>query len=267
MALYITSINSGSNGNCYYVGNNNEAILIDVGISCKEIEKRMERLNLPIQNVKALFISHEHGDHTKGLQILSKKYALPIYITTRTLNNSHLILEENLVNTFTAYAPIIIGNISVTAFPKRHDASDPCSFIIESNGVKVGVLTDIGSVCEHVIDNFKQCHAAFLEANYDDMMLENCNYPYYLKDRIRGDNGHLSNKQALDLFINHKHDAMSHVILSHLSKDNNCPILVKNLFTKHSANTEVIVASREYETNIFHITNNSEKLNQPASVH
>jgi phosphoribosyl 1,2-cyclic phosphodiesterase len=107
-----------------------------------------------------------------------------------------------------------------------------------------------------VIDNFKQCHAAFLEANYDDMMLENGNYPYYLKDRIRGDNGHLSNKQALDLFINHKHDAMSHVILSHLSKDNNCPILVKNLFTKHSANTEVIVASREYETNIFHITNN-----------
>jgi phosphoribosyl 1,2-cyclic phosphodiesterase len=257
MALYITSINSGSNGNCYYVGNNDEAILIDVGISCKEIEKRMERLNLPIQNVKALFISHEHGDHTKGLQILSKKYALPIYITTRTLNNSHLILDENLVNTFTAYAPIIVGSISVTAFPKRHDASDPCSFIIESNGVKVGVLTDIGSVCEHVIDNFKQCHAAFLEANYDDMMLENGNYPYYLKDRIRGDNGHLSNKQALDLFINHKHSSMSHVILSHLSKDNNCPILVKNLFTKHSTNTKVIVASREYETSIFHITNNS----------
>jgi phosphoribosyl 1,2-cyclic phosphodiesterase len=257
MSLYITSINSGSNGNCYYIGTDNEAILIDVGISCKEIEKRMERLNLPMQNVRALFISHEHGDHIKGLRILSKKYALPIYITTRTLNNSHLILEENLVNTFTAYTPILVGNISVTAFPKRHDASDPCSFIIESNAVKVGVFTDIGSVCEHVIDNFKQCHAAFLEANYDDMMLENGNYPYYLKDRIRGDNGHLSNKQALDLFINHKHSAMSHVILSHLSKDNNCPILVKNLFAKHSANTEVIVASREYETNIFHITNNS----------
>jgi phosphoribosyl 1,2-cyclic phosphodiesterase len=254
MSLFITSLNSGSNGNCYYVGNNNEAVLIDVGISCKEVEKRMERLNLSLNKVKALFISHEHGDHIKGLQVLSKKYSLPIYITTHTLNNSHLILEESLVNIFKGYEPILIGDLSITAFPKRHDASDPYSFIVEGNGVKIGVLTDIGSVCDHVIENFKQCHAAFLEANYDEMLLENGSYPYYLKDRIRGNNGHLSNKQALDLFVNHKHEFMSHVILSHLSKDNNCPILVKDLFTKHAKNTKVIVASRLQETDIFHIT-------------
>jgi phosphoribosyl 1,2-cyclic phosphodiesterase len=238
------------------VGNNNEAILIDVGISCKEVEKRMERLNLSLDKVKALFISHEHGDHIKGLQILSKKYQLPIYITTRTLNNSHLILEDNLIKKFNGYEQIIIGNLVVVPFPKRHDAHDPYSFTIENDGVKVGVLTDIGSVCDHVISNFKQCHAAFLEANYDDMMLENGSYPYYLKDRIRGNNGHLSNKQALDLFINHKHESMSHVILSHLSKDNNCPILVKNLFSKYAQRTKVIVASRLQETEIFHITSN-----------
>lgn len=256
MSLFITSLNSGSNGNCYYVGNNNEAVLVDVGISCKEIEKRMQRLNLSLDKVKALFISHEHGDHIKGLQVLSKKYSLPIYITPRTLNNSHLILEESLVNIFRGYEPVLIGDLSITAFPKRHDASDPYSFIVEGNGVKIGVLTDIGSVCDHVIENFKQCHAAFLEANYDDMLLENGHYPYYLKDRIRGNNGHLSNKQALDLFVNHKHEFMSHVILSHLSKDNNCPILVKDLFTKHAQNTKVIVASRLQETDIFHITSN-----------
>lgn len=256
MSLFITSLNSGSNGNCYYVGNENEAVLVDVGISCKEIEKRMERLNLSIDKVKALFISHEHGDHIKGLQVLSKKYSLPIYITTRTLNNSHLILEDNLIKKFNGYEQIIIGNLIVVPFPKRHDAQDPYSFTIESDGVKVGVLTDIGSVCDHVISNFKQCHAAFLEANYDDMLLENGSYPYYLKDRIRGNNGHLSNKQALDLFVNHKHESMSHVILSHLSKDNNCPILVKDLFTKHAQSTKVIVASRLQETDIFHITNN-----------
>jgi phosphoribosyl 1,2-cyclic phosphodiesterase len=256
MSLFITSLNSGSNGNCYYVGNNNEAVLVDVGISCKEIEKRMLRLNLSLDKVKALFISHEHGDHIKGLQVLSKKYSLPIYITTRTLNNSHLILEENLVNIFRGYEPVLIGDLSITAFPKRHDASDPYSFIVEGNGVKIGVLTDIGSVCDHVVENFKQCNAAFLEANYDDMLLENGHYPYYLKDRIRGNNGHLSNKQALDLFVNHKHEFMSHVILSHLSKDNNCPILVKDLFTKHAVNTKVIVASRLQETEIFHITSN-----------
>ena len=91
MSLFITSLNSGSNGNCYYVGNSNEAVLIDVGISCKEVEKRMIRLNLSLDKVKALFISHEHGDHIKGLQVLSNKYQLPIYITTRTLNNSHCL--------------------------------------------------------------------------------------------------------------------------------------------------------------------------------
>jgi phosphoribosyl 1,2-cyclic phosphodiesterase len=256
MSLFISSLNSGSNGNCYYVGNSNEAVLIDVGISCKEVEKRMERLNLSLDKVKALFISHEHGDHIKGLQVLSKKYQLPIFITTRTLNNSHLILEDNLIKKFIGYEQIIIGNLIVVPFPKRHDAHDPYSFTIESDGVKVGVLTDIGSVCDHVISNFKQCHAAFLEANYDEMMLENGSYPYYLKDRIRGNNGHLSNKQALDLFINHKHESMSHVILSHLSKDNNCPMLVKDLFTKHAQSTKVIVASRLQETEIFHVTSN-----------
>jgi phosphoribosyl 1,2-cyclic phosphodiesterase len=257
MSLFITSLNSGSNGNCYYLGNDNEAVLIDVGISCKEVEKRMLNLGLSIQKVKAVFISHEHGDHIKGLQVLSKKYQLPIYITKRTLNNSHLILEDHLIKKFNSYEKILIGNLIVTPFPKLHDAHDPYSFTVENNGVRVGVLTDIGSVCEHVISNFKHCHAAFLEANYDDMMLENGNYPYYLKDRIRGNNGHLSNTQALELFINHKPDYMSHIILSHLSKDNNCPMLVKKLFSKHSNQTQVIIASRIQETEVFCISSSS----------
>jgi len=256
MSLFITSLNSGSNGNCYYVGNSNEAVLVDVGISCKEVEKRMARLQLSLDKVKAIFISHEHSDHIKGLEVLSKKYALPVYITSSTLYSSRLNLTDHLVKTFKGYDPIVIGNLIVRAFPKRHDASDPYSFIVEGNGVKVGVLTDIGSVCEHVAQNFKQCHAAFLEANYDDDLLDDGSYPFYLKKRIRSDHGHLSNRQALDLFVNHKPEFMSHVILSHLSKDNNCPILVKDLFSKHAKNTKVHVASRLEETEIFHITEN-----------
>ena len=254
MSLFITSLNSGSNGNCYYIGNTHEAVLIDVGISCKEVEKRMERLDLSLKKVKAIFISHEHGDHIKGVQTLSKKYKLPVYITKLTLKNSHLLLEHDLVNAFKEYETIRIGDLSIVAFPKQHDASDPYSFIVEGNGIKIGILTDIGSVCHHVIENFKQCHAAFLEANYDDDLLNNGYYPYYLKQRIRGDKGHLSNEQALALFVNHKPTFMSHVILSHLSKDNNCPILVKDLFTKHAQQTQVVVASRLQETEIFHIT-------------
>ena len=256
MSLFITSLNSGSNGNCYYVGNDQEAVLVDVGISCKEVELRMKRLDLSLDKIKAIFISHEHGDHIKGVQTLSKKYNLPIYITLATLNNSHLVLENVLTKSFKPYEKIIVGNLVVTPFPKRHDASDPFSFIVEGNGIKIGVLTDIGSACEHVIDNFKQCHAAFLEANYDEHLLEKGSYPYHLKSRIRSDKGHLSNRQALELFVNHKHQLMSHLILSHLSKDNNCPMLVKDIFTQHAQNTQVIVASRFQETEIFHVTGN-----------
>lgn len=254
MSLFITSLNSGSNGNCYYVGNNNEAVLVDVGISCKEVELRMKRLDLSLDKIKAIFISHEHGDHIKGVQTLSKKYNLPVYITPQTLSNSHLVLENVLIKSFNGYEKVVIGSLIVTPFPKRHDASDPYSFIVEGNGIKIGVLTDIGSACQHVIENFKQCHAAFLEANYDEGLLDSGYYPYYLKERIRSDKGHLSNKQALDLFVNHKSVLMSHVILSHLSKDNNCPIIVKDLFSKHAQQTQVVVASRLQETEVFHIT-------------
>jgi phosphoribosyl 1,2-cyclic phosphodiesterase len=254
MSLFITSLNSGSNGNCYYVGNNHEAVLVDVGISCKEVELRLKRLDLALDKIKAIFISHEHGDHIKGVQTLSKKYNLPVYITPQTLSHSHLVLENVLIRSFSGYEKVVIGNLIVTPFPKRHDASDPYSFIVEGNGIKIGVLTDIGSVCQHVIENFKQCHAAFLEANYDEGLLDSGYYPYYLKERIRSDKGHLSNKQALDLFVNHKSNKMSHVILSHLSKDNNCPIVVKDLFTKHAQQTQVVVASRLQETEVFHVT-------------
>ncbi len=254
MSLFITSLNSGSNGNCYYVGNNNEAVLVDVGISCKEVELRMKRLDLSLDKIKAIFISHEHSDHIKGVQALSKKYNLPVYITPQTLSNSHLVLENVLIKSFYAYEKVVIGSLIVTPFPKRHDASDPYSFIVEGNGIKIGVLTDIGSACQHVIENFKQCHAAFLEANYDEGLLDSGYYPYYLKERIRSDKGHLSNKQALDLFVTHKSELMSHVILSHLSKDNNCPVIVKDLFSKHAQQTQVVVASRLQETEVFHIT-------------
>ena len=256
MSLFITSLNSGSNGNCYYLGNSDEAVLVDVGISCKEVEKRMERLGLSLNTLKAIFISHEHSDHIKGLEVLSKKYALPVYITGPTLQNSRLDLNHHLVKNFNGYESILIGNLIIKAFQKRHDAADPYSFTIEGAGVKVGVLTDIGSVCEQVIQNFKQCHAVFLEANYDDVMLDEGNYPYYLKTRIRSEKGHLSNSQALDLFRNHRSESLHHVILSHLSKDNNCPIVVKDLFEKHAAQTKVTVASRFHETEVFNITAN-----------
>ncbi|MFC4210508.1 MBL fold metallo-hydrolase [Pedobacter lithocola] len=259
MALYFTSINSGSNGNCYYVGNKNEAVLVDVGISCKEVEKRMARLGLSMSNIKAIFISHEHGDHIKGLSVLSKKYDLPVYITDNTLRNSRLILNENNVFTFNHLDTICIGNLKVSAFSKLHDAADPFSFTIECSDVRVGVFTDIGAVCDRLISQFKTCNAAFLEANYDAQMLESGNYPYHLKRRITSGRGHLSNHQALALFQNHKPEYMSHLLLSHLSKDNNDPTLVENLFKASAGNTFISVASRNEEGFLYYVDN---KLNE-----
>ncbi|MBL0056907.1 MAG: MBL fold metallo-hydrolase [Chitinophagaceae bacterium] len=252
MEMQICSINSGSNGNCYYVGNDRDAVLIDAGISCRETEKRMKKKGLDMSRVKAIFISHEHGDHIKGLTTLANRYYLPVYITPKTANNGARLIRH-LSHSFTQDEPVRIGSLSVTPFVKQHDAIDPHSFIISSGDITIGVFTDIGTVCDKLVHYFKQCHAAFLETNYDEEMLENGPYPVHLKNRIRGDQGHLSNKQALDLFIQHRPPFMSHLILSHLSKENNEPQRAADLFVPHARDVDIIVASRYEATETISI--------------
>jgi phosphoribosyl 1,2-cyclic phosphodiesterase len=253
MPLIITSLNSGSNGNCYYIGNGREGVFIDAGLSCREIEKRMGRLGLDIKKVSAVFVTHEHSDHIFGVPVLAKKYGMPVYITPATLRNSGFELARERVMEFTAHQPIQVGGLAVTAFPKQHDASDPHSFIVEDKNTRVGIFTDIGRACEQVVHHFRDCHAAFLEANYDETMLRNGRYPASLKKRITGGDGHLSNDQALELFIRYRPSYMSHLILAHLSKENNRPELVQELFAGNAGTTEIVVASRVVETPLFHI--------------
>ena len=254
MSLFITSLNSGSNGNCYYIGNQTEAVLIDAGISCSEMEKRMQRLGLSMEKIKAIFVSHEHSDHITGIPAISKKYRLPVYITTATFQAAHIPIEPELIRHFTAHQPIVIGSLSITAFPKMHDAADPHSFVVSQEKITIGVLTDIGTCCLQVIKYFKQCHAVFLESNYCEDLLEKGRYPYHLKQRIRGPQGHLSNSQALELLNNHKGKNLSQLILSHLSQNNNSIKLVETLFTQNAGNIAIKVASRYKETPVFTIT-------------
>lgn len=213
----------------------------------------MQRLGLSLRTVKAIFVSHEHSDHISGIPHLAKKYQLPVFITPHTLQNSRLPQTSFLFQALRGYEPVWIGDLCITAFPKLHDAHDPHSFLISYQGTNVGVFTDIGAACEHVIRHFQQCHAAFLEANYDEDMLEMGRYPLVLKRRIRGGKGHLSNQQALELFTTYRPAFMSHVLLSHLSQDNNNPQVLADLFKPHRDNAEVIIASRYRETPVYRI--------------
>ncbi len=253
MALVITSLNSGSNGNCYYIGNSTEAVIIDAGISCRETENRMKKLGLSMHIVKAIFISHEHTDHIKGVVSIAEKYNLPVFVTAATAGRGRLHFKKDLLRHFTCDEAVLVGGLAVTAFPKKHDAIDPHSFIIAGNGVTVGVFTDIGAACQNVIKHFGQCHAAFLETNYDEDMLESGRYPLFLKNRIRGGEGHLSNSQALEIFTKHRPFFMTHLLLAHLSKDNNDPQLVHQLFSKYADGVEIIVASRYQQSAVYTI--------------
>ncbi len=264
MSIYFTSLNSGSNGNCYYIGNDTEAVLIDAGLSCRETERRMKRLGLNMQHVKAIFVSHEHIDHVRGLAGIADKYNMPVYVTPATQKGCYHLKPDHAIS-FTAHEPVNIGALSVTAFPKFHDAADPHSFIITCNEKTIGVFTDIGKPCENVIAYFKQCHAAFLEANYDTDMLANGNYPSFLKQRISGGVGHLSNAEALEIFVKHRSASMSHFLLAHLSKENNSPALVQQLFEEVAGETSVMVASRYEEMEIIEI-NSIIKRNSNASI-
>jgi phosphoribosyl 1,2-cyclic phosphodiesterase len=199
--------------------------------------------------------SHEHGDHIHGIPALSKKFHLPVYITPATLQHSQIELNPELVRSFTPFEPITIGAITVTPIPKVHDAVDPFSFVVSSETVRVGVFTDIGSACKNVVESFSQCHAAFLESNYDEEMLENGRYPYPLKNRIRGGYGHLSNKQALRLFKSSRSGVLSHLFLSHLSAENNHPDVAMKMFKDAAGKTEIILAPRNAATRLYHIRN------------
>lgn len=249
----MAAIASGSNGNCYYVGNETDAVLIDAGITCKETERRMERLHLSFGKIRGIFVSHEHSDHIRGIASLAKKYKLPVYVTPPTLKNSYFAMGRATFQTFFPHQEINIGSLTILPFPKIHDASDPHSFVVSSAGVNVGVITDIGDVCGQVTKYFSTCDAVFLESNYDEEMLQKGRYPYYLKNRIRGGQGHISNMQALNLFNNSRSPKLKYLFLSHLSKENNCPKLVEETFTAHAKGVEIVVASRYCETSLYYV--------------
>ncbi len=224
----------------------------------------MLSLGLNMQKVKAIFISHEHTDHIKGLPVIAAKYNLPVFITKGSYHKSGLSISPSKINWLRPGDAVYVGELCITSFYKQHDAEEPHSFVVTCKGVNVGVFTDIGVCCDQLISHFKICHAAFLEANYDETMLENGRYPIFLKNRIRGGKGHLSNSQAFEIFTKYRPPFMSHLLLAHLSKDNNDPQLVQRLFESQAKETRIVVASRYEATSLYNIT--QPHLLQPAAL-
>ena len=186
---------------------------------------------------------------------LAKKFRLPVYITGATLDNGRIPLDPELVRPFRHREKIAVGALQITPFRKSHDAADPHSFMVSAESVNIGIITDIGYACKQVIRYYSQCHAVFLESNYCEKMLEKGSYPWHLKQRIRGDEGHLSNDQALELFRHYSSPSLQLLVLSHLSKNNNSVETVQQLFEPHAGNVRVVVASRYEASELFEISN------------
>lgn len=254
MALKIASLNSGSNGNCYYVGTEAGAVLVDAGLSCRETERRMRERELSMDSVKALVISHEHGDHVRGVIQLSKRHQLPVYISELTRRHARLLLYPHLARHFESGKAFMVEDLEIFPFKKFHDAADPHSFLIRRQGVCVGVFTDLGRVCDSLIEGFSVCHAAFLETNFEPQVLEEGPYPPFLKDRIRGGWGHLSNPEAARLVREHRSPHLSRLVLTHLSAKNNRPDLALSHFDFLGDDVEVFVASRYEASPVWEVT-------------
>lgn len=249
----ICAIASGSNGNCYYIGNENEAVLIDAGISTKQIINRMKERKLEPAKLKAIFISHEHSDHLSGARVMEKRLNIPVYITSATYNGAYKNQRPENPRYFNPGSKVQVGNFTVHTFLKNHDASEPCSFRVEYKDKNIGVFTDIGEPCENVIAHVRKCDALFLETNYDEKMLWEGKYPWFLKRRIASAQGHLSNRQAFELLGGHAGPQLEYVLLSHISKENNTPEAAYNEIKPLENKFRIVLTSRYEAGQVYRI--------------
>ncbi len=250
--LEICALASGSNGNCYYIGNDQEAILVDAGLSARQLQLRMMECRLDPQKIKAILVTHEHSDHCCGVRVLSKRLGgIPVYLTKKTFLAIRHSQQPAHVIWFEPNSPFRAGSFEIHPFTKQHDAADACSFRVSYDGRHVGVMTDIGEPCEQVRKHFSMCDAVFLETNYDEDMLWNGPYPYYLKQRVSSAFGHLSNEQAFRLVESYAGQSLKTILLSHLSAENNTPEKASSAFRPLRETYCIELTSRQAPTRVY----------------
>ena len=224
--MRLCSIASRSSGNCIYVGSDNTHLLVDTGISKKKIDAGLKELDIKGEELDGILITHEHSDHIQGLGVFSRKYEVPIYATPGTIEGIENYaplgrMPEGLLHPIHTDESFILGDITIDPFRISHDAKEPSGYRMNCCGKSVAVATDLGIYDEYTVSKLKSLDAVLLEANHDIHMLEVGSYPYYLKRRVMGDKGHLSNELSGRLLCDILHDNLKHILLGHLSKENN----------------------------------------------
>lgn len=249
--LRFQSLASGSSGNCYYVGNSTCGILVDAGISARNIHKGLQAIGIGFEQIWGIFITHDHTDHVRGVGILGERFNIPIYTTKSVHEGIHrnFCVKPKLYTCrkyIEKFETVELGGFRVTSFPVSHDSTDSVGYTFEYNGKKITFVTDLGYVNDETISHIQQADYLVLESNYDEKMLFEGSYPAHLKRRVSSDRGHLSNDQAGKCLAEHYHDRLQHVFLCHLSKENNLPELAY-MTIKHHLETKNILIGKDIE--------------------
>lgn len=261
--LNFCSLYSGSTGNCLLVSSEDTNILIDAGVSQKKIIEALASINVDISDINAILITHEHSDHIMSVGGLSKKYNIPVYSNKETFAAMPSQLEKISIenrNIFEIGSEFKIGSLSIHPFSIPHDAANPCGFNITKDNKKISIATDIGHIDDTLLSNLKNSSFIMLESNYDPEILKLCSYPFRLKQRISGLNGHLSNSSAGKVVSTLIPCGLNEVMLGHLSKENNFPELAYKTVIEELNNNgfsendiHINVASRNTPSNIIEI--------------
>jgi len=228
MTIKFCSLASGSSGNCQYIETDKVKILIDAGLSGKKIQNALISIDVDPSTINYIFVTHEHKDHTSGIGILSRRYNLPIYANTNTWENMMKDIgevKESNILTFNSDVEFELGDLGILPFRISHDAKEPVGYCFYHKKTKLSLLTDTGYASEDVKKRIRNSNLLMIESNHDTEMLKMGKYPWFLKKRILGEYGHLSNEDAGKLLVEVLAGNNENILLAHLSKENNFPEL------------------------------------------
>ncbi len=238
--MWLASLGSGSKGNATLVRTEQGSILIDCGFSLKQFEKRLQNLAVSGQDISAILVTHEHSDHASGVVRVASKYAIPLCMTVGTAR----ALNINSYQVISGGQQLQLLDLIIDVVTVPHDAAEPVQFVFrqQSQDRRLGILTDSGHISGHMLKTYDNLHGLLLEFNYDPEMLRDGPYPYYLKQRVSGNHGHLSNHQSIDLLRQINTNQLDCLIAGHISQKNNSPELVASLLRDLDHHASPVIA-------------------------